>query len=487
MVADWMEVDWFDPSVLLILLIGWYFLLRHWESNGTLDRWDSTRIFGIALMIRTSKGQDTLEVISKPRRFWRAYGEVSLRLCQLVMIMVFLLFLLSFIAAIFYPPDVEPLSLGEMVAIPGVNPVIPLGWGLLAFVVALVIHEYGHGIQARAHGMRVRSFGLLMLGPIPLGAFAEPAGEELMRAPSNERQRMFAAGPSTNLFACVFCILVLGGLAGQFVAAAPGLHAYGIVAESGADEAGLMPFDVITHIEGKSMADIEDFQSVMDEHRAGQVVNLTVISQQTGQTSTLSLNLSDKHQHYIEAGYDAEYLSEVGIEPGDAFVGVIGLAGGTAGVDRLAGPLSPNIEAPIIDRAISTIPHTLNLLITPFENKGSAVHPIEEEMLAEGDGWFAQMVGVDGLLFLVYLAFWLFWVNLLLGFTNLLPMVPFDGGHMLRDGFADFISLIDRFGRRFKLWAIHPLKMEHIVYRTSSRSSLVMLVMLLAILFLPYL
>ena len=66
--------------------------------------------------------------------------------------------------------------------------------------------------------MRIRSFGLLQLGPLPLGAFAEPQYEELTNAPSKERMRMFAAGPATNIFAAVVCLIFLGGLAGQFVA-----------------------------------------------------------------------------------------------------------------------------------------------------------------------------------------------------------------------------------------------------------------------------
>ena len=50
------------------------------------------------------------------------------------------------------------------------------------------------------------------------GAFAEPEYEELTNAPSKERMRMFAAGPATNIFAAVVCLIFLGGLAGQFVA-----------------------------------------------------------------------------------------------------------------------------------------------------------------------------------------------------------------------------------------------------------------------------
>ena len=165
----------------------------------------------------------------------------------------------AFITAILSPPQTDPPSASELVALPGINPVIPLGWGALAFIVALVIHEYGHGLQARAHGMRIRSFGLLQLGPLPLGAFAEPQYEELTNAPSRERMRMFAAGPATNIFAAIICLMFLGGLASQFVATEDAVHVRGIVQDEGAYQAGLQPWDTIQYIDGQEISDVDAF------------------------------------------------------------------------------------------------------------------------------------------------------------------------------------------------------------------------------------
>ena len=196
-------------------------------------------------MVRSKRGLKLLDKTVKPRGFWRFYGEVSLWVCVISMLLVGLLMIIAFITALIAPPQTPPPSASELVAIPGLNPVIPLGWGALAFIVALVIHEFGHGLQARAHGMRIRSFGLLQLGPLPLGAFAEPQYEELTSAPSKERMRMFAAGPATNIFAAVICLIFLGGLAGQFVASESGVHVTGIVQDEGADIAGLQPLSLI--------------------------------------------------------------------------------------------------------------------------------------------------------------------------------------------------------------------------------------------------
>jgi len=47
--------------------------------------------------------------------------------------------------------------------IPGINPYVPIIYGWLALIVALVVHEGAHGVVARSLGMPVKSAGLLFL------------------------------------------------------------------------------------------------------------------------------------------------------------------------------------------------------------------------------------------------------------------------------------------------------------------------------------
>ena len=187
------------PIWLVALLAIWYSGLLYAESTGLLDKMDATRALGIILMIRTRRGMRLLESVSKPRRFWRGFERVSIWLCFFVMFMVVLLLLLSAVAAAISPPE-ESIPASDLLLIPGVTSFVPLWWPALALIIAIVIHEYSHGIQAGAHGMRLRSFGLLQLGPLPIGAFAEPEEKEMERAPRRDRLRLFAAGPSINIF-----------------------------------------------------------------------------------------------------------------------------------------------------------------------------------------------------------------------------------------------------------------------------------------------
>jgi membrane-associated protease RseP (regulator of RpoE activity) len=42
--------------------------------------------------------------------------------------------------------------------------------------------------------------------------------------------------------------------------------------------------------------------------------------------------------------------------------------------------------------------------------------------------------------------YWIFWLNLMVGLTNVLPAVPLDGGYLFRDG-LDY--LLDKTGRTY--------------------------------------
>ena len=69
-----------------------------------------------------------------------------------------------------------------------------------------------------------------------------------------------------------------------------------------------------------------------------------VVIHQNGTRETLQATFGDKHQYYLGLGWSEEVLANLEVEPGDPFLGVEGLSEGTAGIDRLAGPLSPRFE-----------------------------------------------------------------------------------------------------------------------------------------------
>ena len=288
-----------------ILMVIWYWGLITLENNGTLDNWDATRVLGFILMIRTKKGRIFLDSISKYRRFWRGFGEFSIWLCFIVMFGVMLLLIFSAILSATSPPE-EPIPAKDLLLIPGVTSFVPFWWPVIALVIAIIIHEYGHAIQARVHGMRAKSFGLLLLGPLPMGAFFEPEIQEMTKAPRRERLRIYAAAPSINIVTTYIVLILLTCTASGFIASEPGLHAKGIIIGSGAEDAGLEPYEIITHLDGIEVSDYDSFTEVMDTKNAGDEMNLSVLSRKDNagerDSRNIVVTLTDQLDYYISQG-----------------------------------------------------------------------------------------------------------------------------------------------------------------------------------------
>ena len=47
----WAGVRGWAPIWALVLIAAWYFALVYLEQNGTLDKWNATRVLGIILML----------------------------------------------------------------------------------------------------------------------------------------------------------------------------------------------------------------------------------------------------------------------------------------------------------------------------------------------------------------------------------------------------------------------------------------------------
>ena len=102
-------------------------------------------------------------------------------------------------------------------------------------------------------------------------------------------------------------------------------------------------------------------------------------------------------------------------------------------------------------------------------------------MLTVADDGFAGMLGMTGMLILVHMLFWFIWWNIVLGAFNLIPLVPFDGGHLMRDWMHDQLSRLSAMSRDW-----HPMRVERLAHKMSAWSSFTVLAMILIALFLPY-
>src|SRR5437773_3735572 len=205
---------------------------------------------GPFLMWKTVRGRQWIDRLARPARFWRFFGDLAIVLVGITMVGTTLLLLWEATLVQSSAVRGNPPSPELLLGLPGINPIIPLGYGIFGLAVAIILHEFSHGILARVAKIKIRSLGLIFL-IFPIGAFVEPEEDELRALPRHERARLYAAGPATNMLLAVLFAVIFSSVMATSVQ--PVHDGVGIVAfpqntPSPAQAAGMQPFTVITNI-----------------------------------------------------------------------------------------------------------------------------------------------------------------------------------------------------------------------------------------------
>lgn len=312
------------------------------------------------------------------------------------------------------PPNTEIFSPSNLLAIPGVNDFIPLTAAvIIGLVLAMVIHELGHGILARVEDMRVRSAGLIFF-IIPLGAFVEPEEEDVEKARGMPKIRMFGAGIANNLVVSLICMIVLVLLVGMLTpSGAP--YIYGVHAGYPAYNASVPPDSVILSIDGADISSLGDVSGILNNTKPGDSISLTI------------LNDGSESVHNIT-------LTEWPDQPAGKTSGFMGISYyNNANIDALFNAYTLNPMGPLF---LSYLP--INVFMND-DTSGLGFLMIDRPYTI---AWNEPFPGYWSVIQVVY---WLFWWNFVLGTFNALPLVPLDGGYILREG-------ADRFAERIR----HP-------------------------------
>ncbi|MFH0961483.1 MAG: site-2 protease family protein [archaeon] len=169
----------------------------------------------------------------------------------------------------------QPNGIGSVsIIIPGVrvpgSPVfLPFTYGIISIALLAIVHELAHAIVASCHGVKPKSVALALFLFIP-AAGVEIDERKLARRPLRTKLRIFAAGSFAN-FLTALLVLGLAGLVA--FAAKPHFTPAGTeiltVAQGAPAEGMLLPGDVVTAINGRSVLNLSDFVSVAGELKPG--------------------------------------------------------------------------------------------------------------------------------------------------------------------------------------------------------------------------
>ncbi|MBI2078385.1 MAG: site-2 protease family protein [Euryarchaeota archaeon] len=401
-----------SPFLVFLLLLNAYLLLVFLLVKTGWMRRLNMALFGPALMIKTQRGRGLLDWLAKARRTFDWSAGFGLYMTGTIMFLMSVLLVLQLWVLFQLPVEATP-SPRLILGIPGINPIIPVGFGIVALIFAVAVHELSHGVLARVHDLKVKTMGILVF-IVPIGAFVEPDEEELRATTRRKRLKVFAAGPTSNLFfAVLFGVLFSGVLMSQ-AEAIPGVAVQGIELDGPADVAGLEPGDLITGVNGVPVSRRDDFSFELNKTRPGENVAITIHPDRQFQVRTDSCSNLYGRENCTRAASEGGF----GIPDPDnrSFIGI-----------RVILPEPPQAVAWLSD-PFGTLRGTLYYVGLPFEALGGnfpLVGPYNEYIVAPFHAptfWF-----------LANLVYWLFWINLMLGITNALPIVPLDGGHMFKD------------------------------------------------------
>lgn len=469
-------------AVLIVLLIVyvpiWFWA---WRNPEAAARWHLQK-YGPCLMIRTQLGMRTMDRFARYPRFWHAFGFAS----KVVSAILFLLMMYMLIVAVIALParlaSGSSIGIEYALAIPGFNPIMPLSYGIVALVIAMVVHELGHGIQARVNGMRVDSSGLLY-GVVPLGAFVEPNEDDLNNAPRKAQMDVYAAGITVNTIVAVLSIFIMIGACGCVTSDyGDNAGAYYIDGDSPAYVAGIPASALILSI---SEHDLDDFKDVHAYSRG----TAAYLDYHFDPTKTYDIRYMDgdgeKTAHDVRMGAYIKALTKdgpadsAGLELGTFIYSIDGkqiggpgefmdLMSETAPGDKLtiitadgSGALSDPVEVTLDKKGsigflgvtvttggmtFTTPDILLDRAVDPFYGAEGAYGHVQaffsylsgpfngmDPITDEVKWWYDAPLG-DVFWMFITLMYWLFWLDILLAISNALPTYILDGGFIFAGG-----------------------------------------------------
>jgi membrane-associated protease RseP (regulator of RpoE activity) len=342
----------------------------------------------------------------------------------------------------------------------------------LAILVSVALHECGHMWVARATGMKVRRY-FVGFGPtlwstnranrlgsteygvkaVPLGGFCDIAGMTAVEdlRPEDEPYAMYKqktwkrvavlfAGPAMNFvigLVLVYAIAVVWGL--------PNLHppTTAVVGETScvkpevtkgelgtctgsgpAAAAGIKPGDVVVKVGSTEVKTFEEMVSAVQKSSGPTpfVVERTVDGATTTVDTTVDVT-STKRWVAPSGGGEATGPSDVGA------IGIVAAQFGPTHYTPLtAVPATFTFTGDLaveIGKSLAAIPTKVGALVHAI---GGGERDPETPISVVG----ASIIGGDTVDHGVWVAFWFFLaqLNFVLGAINLVPLLPFDGGHI---------------------------------------------------------
>lgn len=334
---------------------------------------------------------------------------------------------------------------------------------ILAMILMIFMHELGHYLTAKSAGMKVTEF-FIGFGPriwsfhrgeteygvrsIPAGAYVrivgmsnledvDPADEErTYRAKPYLRRMSVAVAGSTMHFLMAFAlILVVFAGFGLQNPSSSGWKVGSIVKPSPAFDAGLLLGDRIVAVDGREFSTFTDLSTYLRAHPAD-AVELEV--ERGGERLAVDVKLADHNPDGTKVGF-------LGISPSFPTERVGPLHAVVDGVKEMASVSKSSVLGLGHIFSPAGVSNYIDTVTGPHGGTEPGDVAAERPTSVVGIVQIGSQVAENGWVNVLYL---LFAVNIFIGIFNLLPMLPFDGGHVAIATYEKIRSMIS--GRRYQ-------------------------------------
>jgi membrane-associated protease RseP (regulator of RpoE activity) len=262
-------------ALLALLVLLSLFLVKRRQQ---LQTFSFLRIFYFC-MYRTRLGMAAMERWARRNEAWlQKSGHVMIPACFIGMIAMIEELIRGVIMLL---QNTDALTVGVVLPIQAKGVFyVPFFYWIIAVLFIMVVHEFSHGLIARAHKVRVKSTGFACLGalvPVVPGAFVEIDEKHLAKQPKYTQLSIFAAGPFVNLvFGALFwAAFLLMQPAADALFVADGMAITQVAEGSPAAITGLAVGELITQIDGIAVRSVKDFEQAFSAKKPGDAISIT--------------------------------------------------------------------------------------------------------------------------------------------------------------------------------------------------------------------
>ncbi len=394
----------------------------------------------IILIRRTQRGKGILHKIGNScPKLWKIIGTAGVCITMLASVYIFFYLVYNTLKVVFVKQTVGALQVvlpsptQNIIVAPGIF-AIPFWYWIIPLAILVVAHEGSHGIMSVVEKVPIKSLGWGLLLVIPL-AFVEPDEKSLEQKGMWSQLRVFAAGSFANFILGGIFVVVAMVFASMFFVPS-GVAYSSLIKDYPASKVNLS--GVIVSIDGKPVRTLKDLIHVTEE--IGPNKTIEIITQNRTSNTTYILTTTEPPKGEYNVSFDAAFwLTLEQYMPG------------IIDISRHIGQFLTRITGGEVIRGWSSIENEIKMWEYAEKNypllKKRAelkISELKDELKLHKKPGYIGILGIytyytvaervkefDGLLqFLYGLFVFTILLNFGIGFANMLPIKPLDGGRM---------------------------------------------------------